>query len=121
MNSQKTIDSLDMMMQELEKQKLEAEVLLFDASDEEEERLKLEQEIQGFEAWAIQARVLVNDPTWTPTYEEKRNAVRALGVVASVYPASGDHPYRYKIDITVPEIMKKVSSDHMYCWPCRSW
>lgn len=120
-NSQKTIDSLGMMMQELEKQKLEAETLLFDASDEEEERLELEQEIQGFEAWAAQARVLVNDPTWTPTYEEKRNAVRALGVVASVYPASGDYPYRYKIDITVPEIMKKVSSDHMHCWPCRSW
>ncbi len=108
-------------MQELEKQKLDAEALLFDACDDEEERGELEREVQGFEAWAAQARVLVNDPNWKPTYEQKRNAVRALGVIATVYPASGGHEYRYKIDITVPEIMKKVNSDHLHCRTCRSW
>ena len=106
-NSQKTIDSLGIMMQSLEKQKLEAEALLFDACDDEEERGELEREIQGFEAWAAQAQVLVNDPNWSPTYEEKRNAVRALGVIATVYPASGGYEYRYKIDVTVPEIYEE--------------
>src|SRR5206468_10135515 len=114
--TQKTIDSLGMMMQTLEKQKFEAEALHFDASDEEKERLELEAEIEGFEAWAEKARESVNDPDWTPTYEQKRNTVRALGVVATVYPVNGDHPYRYKIDVTVPEIMKKINSDYWYRW-----
>ena len=54
-NSQKTIDSFGMMMQSLEKQKLEAEALLFDACDDQEELEELEREIQGFEAWAAKA------------------------------------------------------------------
>lgn len=114
--AQKTIDSLGMMMQTLEKQKFEAEALLFDASDEEKERLALEAEIEGFEVWAEKARESVDDQDWTPMYEEKRNAVRALGVVATVYPVNGDHPFRYKIDITVPEIMKKITCDYWHCW-----
>jgi hypothetical protein len=120
-STQKTIDSLGIMMQQLEKQQLDAEALLFDAADDQEERAMLEQEIQGFETWAAQARVLVNDPNWQPSYEEKRNAVRALGVIATVYPASGNYPYRYKIDITVPEIMKKLNSDHLHRWSCGPW
>jgi hypothetical protein len=121
-SSQKTIDTLGIMMQQLEKQKLDAEALLFDAADDQEERAKLEQEIQGFEAWAAQARVLVDDPEWQPSYEEKRNAVRVLGVIATVYPAGGDYPYRYRIGITVPEIMKKLhTSDHLHRWSCGPW
>ena len=119
-NSQKTIDSLGLLMQGLEKQKQEAEALLYNAGEDQEERGELEQELQGFEAWAANAQVLVNDPTWTPSYEEKRNAVRALGVIATVYPANGDYPYRYKIDITVPEIMKKVNSDHLHESSCKA-
>ncbi len=105
--TQKTIDSLGMMMQDLEKQKFELEALLFDASDEEKERLELEAEIEGFETWAAQAQELLDDPAWTPTYEQKRNAVRTLGVYASIYPASGDYPYRYQINVTVPETYEK--------------
>ena len=94
-------------MQTFEKQKFETEALLFDASDEESEWLELEREIQGFEIWAEKARSLVNDPTWIPTYEEKRNAVRALGVFATVYPVNGDYLCRYKIDVIVPEIYEE--------------
>ncbi len=105
-----------MMMQTLEKQKAEAEALLLDASDEAEEREELEQEIQGFEAWVLKARILLDDPSWTPTYEEKRNAVRALGVIATIYPVNGGYPYRRRIDVTVPEIMKKLNCDYWHCW-----
>ena len=57
-NSQKTIDSFGMMMQSLEKQKLEAEALLFGACDDQEEQAVLEREIQGFEAWEAKAQAL---------------------------------------------------------------
>jgi hypothetical protein len=97
-------------MQELGKQKREAEGKLFDLADKEEEQAALEAEIVKFEKWADDVREDFNDPNYTPTYNDLRLAVRILGIKAIVYPTIGDWPFRQDIVVTVPEIMKRVHS-----------
>ncbi len=101
-----TLDTLTAMMQDLEKQKREAVRMLDEQENEEEEREKIEKEIQKFEAWAEKVRSLLTDPTYTPTYEEKRLAVRILGITALVYPGKGEYPFRCKVEALPPAIRK---------------
>jgi hypothetical protein len=44
----------------------------------------------------------------TASYEELRLAIRILGLRVMVYPTVGEWPYRYHIEVTVSEIMKKL-------------
>ncbi len=94
-------------MQELGKQKREAEAMLYALADDEEEQVEIEAEIVRFEQWAAKVRPFINDPTYTPTYDDLRFAVRILGIKVTVFPTVGDWPFRYQIDVTVPEIMAK--------------
>ncbi|HLZ58858.1 MAG TPA: hypothetical protein VKR06_18100, partial [Ktedonosporobacter sp.] len=106
-----TIDDLAAQMNGLEKQKRDAQLLLlqFETTDEEEQAL--EEEIQRFEKWAEEVRPLLTDPTYKPTYQELRLAVRVLGLRATVYPLKGgDYPYHGNIDVMIPEVMKKIAS-----------
>jgi len=98
-------------MQELGKQKREAEALLYDLEEDEEERAAVEEEIVKFEKWVEKVRPFLADPTYTSTYEEQRLAVRIIGIKATVFPANGDHPFRAKIDATIPDIVAKIK----YC------
>jgi hypothetical protein len=93
---------------ELEKQKRVAEGMLFDLADEEEERAEIEKELQKFEKWVADVQPSLTDPTYQPTYEELRLAVRILGLRVTVFPTVGDWPYRYEVVVTVPEIIKKT-------------
>ena len=95
-------------MNNLEKQKRDAEALLYDLEDEEEELAEIEAEIVKFETWAEKVRPHLSNPSYTPTYEELRLAVRILGIRVTVYPTTGEWPYRYKIDVTVPAILAKL-------------
>ncbi len=111
-----TIAHLTQRMNELEKQKRDAEALLYDIADDEEERTEIETEITKFEEWAQTVRPLLTDPTYEPSYEEKRLAVRILGLHVTVFPTRGDFPYRYHVGVTIPAIMKKLSSGTNEGW-----
>jgi hypothetical protein len=77
-------------MQELGKQKREAEGLLYELEEDEEERAEMEDEIVKFERWAEKVRPYLADSGYTPTYEELRLAVRILGVKVIVFPTKGE-------------------------------
>jgi hypothetical protein len=104
-----TIDTLTAMMKELEKQKHDTEAMRYDIEAEEEERHKTEEEIAKFEAWAAQVAPLLGDLSYEPSYEEKRLAVRILGIRATVFPASSNNPFRYQIDIAPPAIVSSLT------------
>lgn len=104
-----TINRLAQTLNELERQKQEAVGMLYDVQEEEEEREKLEAAIVRFEQWAADVRPLLGDPTYLPTYDEQRLTIRIIGLQATIYPASGGHPFRYKFELAPPEIMKLLS------------
>ena len=103
-----TIAELAEQMNGLEKQKRNAEFLLFDIDDADEREAALEEEIQRFETWAEEVRPKLTDPTYEPNYDELRFAIRILGIRAIIYPTQGKWPFRCAIDITVPKVMEKL-------------
>jgi site-specific DNA recombinase len=105
-----TLETLSGMMKNLEKQKREAEALLYNVAEEEEEREEIEAEIVKFEQWAEKVRPLLQDASYVPTYEEQRLAVRILGVRATIFPARGEYPFRVNIEVTVPGITEKMKN-----------
>lgn len=108
-----TIAELAQRMNNLEAQKRAAEKILYDIAHDKEERLELEVEIARFEEWVEEVRPFLTDPAYleSATYEELRRAVRILGLRVTVWPSIGNWEHRYKIDVTVPESMKKPYSD----------
>ncbi len=109
-----TIDSLTGVLNELERKKQQAESMLYDADREAEERAELEAEILKFETWAEEVRPVLIDPTYTPTYEEMRLAVRIIGIHAIVFPEKGDFPCRVDIQATPPKIVEKLEKDKYF-------
>ncbi len=110
---EKTREQLGMQMQDIERQQREAEALLYDIEDEEEERARIEKEIVRFEQWAEAVRPKLTDPLYVQneaTYQELRLAVRILGIVVKCYPTSGDWPYLFAVDVTAPEVLANI--DH---------
>jgi site-specific DNA recombinase len=104
-----TIATLTERMNNLEAQKREAESLLFDIADDQEERQQLEAEIVKFERWEEEVRPLLTDPSYKPSYKELHFCVRILGLVATIYPQKGDWPFRYQISATLPAISAKLN------------
>jgi site-specific DNA recombinase len=108
-----SITSLQMVLNGLERQKREAEAMLLDLDEEEELKEKIAAEIERFEKWADKVRPSLTDPNYHPTYEEKRLAIRILGITATVYPVKGDHKDDYKdrvsIDVRPPDIVTLIS------------
>ncbi len=102
------IESLGAELKQLEKQKKDAEEMLFDVEEDEEERAKLEADICEFENWIERIRPDIDDPAFSPTYEQQRQAVRWIGIYAVVYPAHGQYPFRYQIGVAPPKIMKHL-------------
>lgn len=102
------IATLATQMNDLENQKRSAEKLLFAVEDAETEAAEIEAELTKFEKWASEVRPFLTDPLYLEkaTYDELRLAVRILGVRVTVFPTGSEH--RFTIDITIPEIMKKL-------------
>jgi hypothetical protein len=84
--------------------------MLSDLADEEEIFTQVEKELRKFEEWAQQVRPFLADPSYTPSYEELRLAVRILGIHVPVYPSKGGYPFRYQIEVRVPQIVKGLVS-----------
>ena len=61
--SDHTIETLKGLMHDLEKQKREAEAMLYDIEEDDEERAALEEEIVRFEKWVEKVQPLLTDPT----------------------------------------------------------
>lgn len=113
------IASLAQQMNDLENQKRNAEKLLYAIEDAEEEQAEIEAELAKFERWSEKVRPFLTDPAYleTATYDELRLAVRILGIRVTVYPTGGE--YRFTIEITVPEIMKKLDCNSQKPWPLK--
>ncbi len=116
-----TVDDLAVQMNGLEKQKHDAELLLYGFEEQDEQAEELEKEIRRFEQWAEEVRPQLTDPTYQPSYQELRLAVRVLGIKCTVYPNIGDWPFRRNIDITIPKVMEKIILSrpaHIYALTC---
>jgi DNA invertase Pin-like site-specific DNA recombinase len=103
-----TIAELAEQMNGLEQQKRKAEYLLYGLDDTDEREAELEKEILRFEAWAEEVRPKLTDPTYEPSYQELRLAIRILGIKAIIYPTIGNWPFRCALDITVPKVLEKL-------------
>jgi DNA invertase Pin-like site-specific DNA recombinase len=101
-----TIAELAARMNQLENQKRQAEAMLADLEDEEEIFAEVEKELRKFEAWAERVKPYLADLSYMPSYEELRLAVQILGIHVTVYPSTGDYPFRYKIEVRVPQIVR---------------
>ncbi|MFL5588768.1 MAG: recombinase family protein [Ktedonobacteraceae bacterium] len=114
-----TIADLATRMNQLETQKRQAEAMLSDLEDEEEIFAQVEKELRKFEEWTEQVRPFLADPSYTPTYEEMRLAVQILGIHVTLYPSKGDYPFRYQIEVRVPQIVKGLVSTalSLACYP----
>jgi DNA invertase Pin-like site-specific DNA recombinase len=112
------VAGLAQQMNQLEQQKAQAKAMLYDIAETEEQRVELEVELVKFETWAEQVRPFLTDPAYlqTASYDELRLAIRILGIRVTVYPTQGEWEYRYKIEVTVPAVMKKLHSFSMN--PC---
>ncbi len=103
------IASLAQQMNDLENQKRSAEKLLYAIEDHEAEVAEVEAEIERFEKWAESVRPLLTDPLYLAeqaTYDELRLAVRILGGKVLAFPTGSKD--RFTLDITIPEIMKRL-------------
>ncbi len=103
-----TIADLAQQMNELERRKQQAQALLFNLSDDNEEDEALEAELMRFEKWAESVKPQLTDPTYQPDYNELRLAVRIIGIRAVIYPTKGEYEFRWQIFATVPEVLKKL-------------
>lgn len=103
-----TIETLTAIMKDLERQKREVEALIYDIEEEQEDKEIIEAEITKFEQWAERVRPMLGDENYIPTYEEKRLAVRILGLKATVYPTKGDFPFRAQFEVAPPAILSKM-------------
>jgi len=66
---------------------------------------EMEAEIDKFVAWCLNAR----ESYETATYEEKRRALRMLGIQVYAYTASDTSHNRYEIQVAVPSIVSRIS------------
>ncbi|HEU5383645.1 MAG TPA: recombinase family protein [Ktedonobacteraceae bacterium] len=106
-----TIAHIAERMNELEGQKREVERLHYVLEDNAEETAAIEEELQKFEAWAEQVKPALSDRAYldTASYEELRLAIKILGVRVTIYPLSGDYPFRWDVKMTVPGVLGKMN------------
>ena len=111
------IENLTAELRGLEKRKREAEALLYDFEEDEEERQALEDEIAKFERWLAKVAPKFTDPTYHPTYEEMRLAVRIMGIHAEVFPKGEDDPRKVFVDAQPPRILAKLTHQQQLVSP----
>ena len=66
---------------------------------------KMQEDIDKFLKWCLTAR----DTYQNATYEEKRRALRVLGIVVYVYREDDKSKERYEIRVRVPDIVRHTS------------
>lgn len=101
---QDTIDDLKGQLHDLEIKKRKAQQYLDHEEQEEEENAKIQQAIDDFEAWAKKVAPRLTDPAHEVSYAERRAAVIAIGIRATVWPKGGED--RVVLEIAPPKIME---------------
>ncbi len=104
-----TITQLAADINELEFQKRQIQSVLVGLEEEQEEQVQIEAELVSFEAWLEDKRTLLDDPKYQPAWEDKRKAIRSLGIRCTVFPLHGDYPFRRQFDLAPPDLMKLLS------------
>ena len=62
-------------------------------------------EVDKFVAWCLQSRETYPNAT----YEEKRRALRVLGILVTVYREDDREHDRYQITVRIPGIVSRIS------------
>ncbi len=90
----------------LQRQKRDLERMLVDLDNEAEKRQKVDKAIADFLLWCEGIRPFIDDPTYTPTYSEKRRALVILGITGKLYPS--ENKQRFVLDLAPPSIMEAL-------------
>ena len=69
------------------------------------EALGLHVEVDKFVAWCLQSRETYPNAT----YEEKRRALRVLGILVTVYREDDREHDRYQITVRIPDTVSRIS------------
>ena len=91
-----------------QKEKRDLERMLVDIENEEEKHCKVQKVISDFLCWCEKVRPFIDDPDYTPTYQDKRRAVVILGIQAVIYPAASET--RYLHTLKPPKIMEVLET-----------
>jgi len=91
-----------------QKEKRDLERMLVDIENEEEKHCKVQKVIDDFLCWCEKVRPFIDDPDYTPTYQDKRRAVVILGIQAVIYPAASET--RYLLTLKPPKIMEVLET-----------
>ncbi len=102
-----TIAMLKQRLMSLEKDKRELDRLLLVTEEEEEKTKEIEEEIAKFELWTERVRPLLDDPEYTPSFQDKRTAMLILGIKATVWSAKQEE--RFKLELSPPHIVSLMS------------
>ncbi len=104
-----SISRLRVTLEDIERQKQDAQALLGDAEEMEAENEKVEEELRRFETWAALVRPMITDASYQPTYQEKRLAIRILGIHAVITPTSWGCKHAIEITFAPPKIMDALN------------
>jgi hypothetical protein len=74
-----------------------------------EKQEQLRNSLDRFEQWADSQRQFLDDPTYTPSLDDKIAAILFLGIKATVYPVNG-HMERVKLELMPPDIDRLLHS-----------
>ena len=91
------------ILYDLERQKREAEGMLYESEEQEVKTRELNEAIDKFETWAMGIGELLKDLAYVVDYDSKRLACQILGIKAQAWPV--DAKKRYEITISPPSIM----------------
>jgi site-specific DNA recombinase len=93
---------------ELQLKKRDLERLQMKVSSSEERQEELRVALHRFELWAKTQREFLDDPTYSPSLDDKIAAILFLGVRATVFPAT--QKKRVKLELMPPDIDRLLRS-----------
>jgi site-specific DNA recombinase len=103
-NDRDGMEAFQIRLVALQNDKREKEKLLGAMENTQEKTEKFLAALARFEAWTQKVRPFLNDPDYTVSFDDMREAVLVMGVKAIVYPASEEYEERVKITFFPPDI-----------------
>ncbi len=95
----------------LQRDKREKEKLLQGVVSVEERQQKLLASLDRFEQWTDKVRPFLDNPSYTLSWEDMREAMLVMGVKIVVWPAQADYSDRYTIGLLPPDIARFCEED----------
>ncbi len=110
---QGTIDFLNSQLKQLATQEEEYQGQLVDDERIHQLWIQIQEKVEELHKVCADMREKLNDPTYIPDYDRKRELILFFGITAKVWKA--DQPQRFKIESRPPDIMSRISST-MFLW-----